>query len=111
MSANLPKVLTLLVEANIKWFDLGLQLGVKENALKAVEQDHTKDGVDVCLREMLSLWLKMINPQPSWEGLVAALEKPSVRLLELARKIREEFCVCEEADQDSATPSSDGTGE
>lgn len=112
VSANLSKVLNLLLEVSIKWFNLGLQLGLKERDLKVIEQDHAKDGVEVCLREMLSLWLKMINPHPTWEGLVAALKKPSVLFSRLAKKIEDEYCVHEQGDidRDAATASSDESG-
>ena len=96
------------MDASIKWFELGLQLGVEESNLKVIEQDHAKEGVEVCLRKMISLWLKTINPRPSWEGLVAALETPSVRCFMLAQKIRRD--LQDEADHDSPTASSDGTG-
>ncbi len=117
VSANLSKVLDLLISASIKWFVLGLQLGVSESHLKVIEQDHRIDGIEVCLRKMISLWLSMINPRPSWEGLVAALEKPSVGMFVLAKGIREEYGVTEQAEMDrdsatagSITASSDGTG-
>lgn len=115
VSANLSKVLNLLVSASIKWFDLGLQLGLRESDLKVIEYDRGKDGAHVCLREMISLWLKMINPQPSWEGLVVALKKPSVQLIALAKKIKKECCTSDEEaeakiEENSATSSSECTG-
>lgn len=40
--------------------------------------------------EMLSVWLKMTNPPPTWEALVTALQMPTVAYPDIAKKVEEE---------------------
>lgn len=47
--------------------------------------------VEVCFREMLSAWLKMIDPLPSWEGLLAALVTPPVGCEDVAEQVMKEL--------------------
>ena len=49
--------------------------------------------VDACYIEMLSTWLKMIDPQPSWDGLLTALEHDFVQCGDLADQIRENYGI------------------
>ena len=102
---NLPKLLNLLVDASPEWMDLGLQLGVNQTTLRAIRQDNhhvTKH----CFTDMLSEWLKMIDPLPSWEGLFAALEQPSVGRKDLVEVIKKEIGVGTPVESDD----SDGSG-
>lgn len=77
-------------DARIKWFELGVQLDIGVVELQVIKQDHP-EGVESCFREMLLTWLKMINPQPSWEIMVTALEHDSVKHGDLAESIRMKF--------------------
>lgn len=95
---NLCKVRNLLWDAMPDWFDLGLELGIKETTLKVIERDNrvTKQ----CFTDMLSKWLKMVDPHPSWEKLIEALEKPSVGHKDLVKSVKKELGIpmmeCEE---------------
>ena len=89
---NLPKLLNLLVDASPEWMDLGLQLGVDQTTLRVIERDH-RDMTKRCFMEMLSEWLKMIDPLPSWETLLAALESPSVKRKDLASMVMNELGI------------------
>ena len=85
--ANLPKVRNLIWDASPKWYDLGLELGVREVTLRIIKK--SCDGeVGSCFTEMLSTWLKMVDPRPSWEGLIEALEQPAVGYADLAETVR-----------------------
>ena len=88
--ANLPKLLNLLVDATPQWFELGLQLGIDQTTLKIIERDN-RDMTRRCFIEMLSEWLKMIDPLPSWEGLIAVLKLPSVGHKCLAKTVETEL--------------------
>ena len=81
----------LLYDARSRWFDLGFQLDIKYTMLEVIKKDHS--DVNSCFREMLSTWLKMIDPPPSWEGLMTALEHDSVKCGDLAESIRERFGI------------------
>ena len=88
---NLKKVCDLVWDARSRWCDLGFQLDIKLNDLKVIEKDC--NDVNSCFREMLSTWLRMIDPPPSWEGLMTALEHDSVKCGDLAESIRERFGI------------------
>ena len=89
-SGNLSKLRNLIWGACPDWFDLGLELGVEETTLRVIKQNNP-EATKQCFTDMLSEWLKMANP--SWEGLIAALEQPSVGHEELARKVEAEIGV------------------
>ena len=100
---NLVKVLDLVLDVASKWYELGLQLGVKESDLKAIEHDYGDRGVKRCLSEMLSVWLKMIDPRPSWEALLLSVSHSTVENPTLAREIRQKLQMQSEGVQGSAT--------
>ena len=86
---NLLKVFNLVSDAKPKWFELGFQLQIREVELEVIEKENS--AVQACFRKMLSTWLKMVDPLPSWEGLLTALEHDSVNCSNLARSIRQDF--------------------
>ena len=90
--ANLPKLCNLLADASPEWMDLGLQLGVDQATLRIIRQDN-HHVIEDCFTDMLSEWLKMIDPLPSWEGLIAALESPSVNQKDLASVVMNELGI------------------
>lgn len=71
--SNLHQILLLLDTAQPEWFQLGLQLKLPSHELEAIRKDFysTKE----CYTEMLTLWLKKIDPMPSWAGLLLALKR------------------------------------
>ena len=75
--------MNLLVDASPEWLELGLQLGVNQTTLRIIRQDN-HHSTKRCFMEMLSEWLKMIDPLPSWENLIATLKLPSVGQKDLA---------------------------
>ena len=84
---NLGKVLDLIINAQTKWLYLGLALNIKMSRLEVIEQD--RNDVSSRFREMLHTWLKMVDPSPSWEGLIVALEKESVGCDDVAKVVRQ----------------------
>ena len=95
MPKNLPKVRDLIHKARSKWYDLGLELGVEEETLKTIRKDNNYE-TEACFRDMLSAWLKMVDPCPSWEGLIAALKKSCIGHEELADKVRKDQGIPEQ---------------
>ena len=56
-----------------RWRNIGLLLGLDNEILRKIETEYR--GIpDDCLREMLCLWLKQVNPQPSRKALAEAVE-------------------------------------
>jgi hypothetical protein len=81
---NLSELNTLTLDAQPKWFHLGLALGIDETKLLTIE-----GSVERRFTAVLSLWLHMSSPQRSWERLVSALKQPTVGLADLAKGIEE----------------------
>ena len=72
-----PGLSTLLRElfkkVDSKWENIGILLEIESHnleSIKTAEHHNTQN----CLREMLKIWLKMINPPPSWSAITNALE-------------------------------------
>ena len=86
VSGNLIKVFNLSSEATTKWFELGLELGLKYSQLEVIRVNNRQD-VKSCFREMLHEWLNTADPPPSWEALIEALKTDSVGLPAVARTI------------------------
>ena len=102
---NLKDVQDLVWDVRTKWDDLGLELGIKISDLEMIEKNCNKD-VNSCFKKMLLMWLRMVDPFPSWEGLVSALGKSSVGRKDIAEKIRDSIAtispagsVCDPAGQ------------
>ena len=55
-----------------KWTDIGTLLGVSEPILDRINRE--RERIHDCLREMLSEWLKQIDPVPTWKELIDAVE-------------------------------------
>ncbi len=77
---DLHQVKTEVVDV-IKWFDVGLALGLKESRLKKIEIEN-RSNVDDCMMDMVSAWLRcdradnaVENGRPSWRTLALALSK------------------------------------
>ena len=92
VSDNLGQLLDLLYDACHKWYNLGMTLGIKEAKLEIIRSNWPRDE-EACFREMLSEWLKTTDPDPSWEGLIAALKQHCVGSKKLADKVREELGI------------------
>ena len=73
------ELLTLAAE----WKTIGTLLGLQPHTLARVKAD--EDGVRNCLQEMLSEWLKQIDPPPTWAVLVEAVEAVSAHKAEEIR--------------------------
>jgi len=98
-SANLGKVQLLLFEARLKWFNLGVQLGIDDTTLNSIKMKYPSDA-DNCFKEMLCHWLKM-DPPPTWDRLLSALESDVIGLCNLACDIRKKF---DDINGDHSTP-------
>ena len=95
-TANLSKVQDLLWDARPDWFNLGLALGINVPTLRAIRQDNN-NVTNPCFTEMLSEWLKMIDPLPTWEGLISALKQRSVGQKEVSKRVKQLLGLPEES--------------
>ena len=73
-------------DARSKWYNIGLELNIDQGTLDVIEGDGK--STDKQFRAMLTTWLKMVDPRPTWEALAEALRSPTVGYEHLA-----ECCV------------------
>ena len=104
---NVEKVCDLVQDASSKWYALGVQLHIKAAELKVIEMKCTDAGS--CLGEMISIWLRMADPPPSWVGLITALEHDSVECGDLAAYIRQRFGISRQPESVAEEPETTRT--
>ena len=68
----------------VKWYNLGLQLGIQLEDLDAIAGD--SDWTLVCFRKALNAWLKSGNP--THDAVIEALESSTVGHNALARELK-----------------------
>ena len=108
---NVEKVCDLVQDASSKWYALGVQLHIKAAELKVIEMKCSGD-LDSCFKEMISTWLMMIDPPPSWKGLMTALEHGSVKSNDVAEGIRQRFGISKQPESAAVKePASTRTSE
>ena len=88
---NLGDVLEELYEVNIKWYNMGLRLGLQSSCLDRIRVASTHDPAD-CFREMLKEWFKHCRQECSWLALVLALRSSAVGESSLARRMEKKYC-------------------
>ena len=78
----------LIKKVDSKWENIGILLEIESHRLESIktEEHHNTQN---CLREMLKIWLKMINPPPSWSAITNALE--CIGDEQLARDLRSKY--------------------
>ena len=88
--ADLRDVQEEVFDARAKWYDIGVNLEVPVGTLNSIRAQY-HDPQD-CLREMLMVWLKTIDPQPTWKALVNALRSRVVGEAKLADELEAKWC-------------------
>ena len=86
---HLDQVRQAIWEGRIEWRNLGLELKLSPDTLKAISKRYPQ-SVDDCFVEMLSEWLKS-GCRPTWEDMISALRSPIVGLQALAIKLEKEI--------------------
>jgi hypothetical protein len=79
----------LLSKVSADWEDIGLTLDLNEGQLRAIGSDHRES--DKCFREMLKLWLRQIEPPPTWSAIIEAIDI-FPRYKTLAKELRKKYC-------------------
>ena len=69
---KLKDVFKELLPLATQWKSIGTLLGIEDHVLNRVKAD--EDGVNDCLREMLSEWLRQVDPPPTWAALADVVE-------------------------------------
>ena len=73
---NLSEILDQTWNYRARWRFIGIELGIDEGTLDAIEKDNRK--VEDSLREMITLWLRGCNPKPSRYTISMALQSGRV---------------------------------
>ena len=73
---DLRKVQRAAWDARAKWYNIGLELDIDPGTLDTIKGNC--DNIDDRFRAMLTTWLKMVEPKPTWESLAEALRSPTV---------------------------------
>ena len=76
--------------ASDSWEDIGILLGIDSRALDTIKATENSKSQS-CLREMLKVWLKRVNPPPSWSAIADAVEFMGDEYL--ANRLRTEYHV------------------
>ena len=80
-------VLEAIWDARVKWFNLGLALGISVIDLDVIKKD-AGQNVDASICAVIKLWLTQEDPRPTWAALVDALRSPMVMFEALAARIQ-----------------------
>ena len=81
---DLSRVQEAVWDARAKWYNIGLKLDIDPGTLDTIKGN--SDNIDDRFRAMLTTWLKMINPRPTWGALAKALRSPTVGYERLAER-------------------------
>jgi hypothetical protein len=93
-------------EARTKWYNIGLELDVDFSTLDAIRRDNY--DIDSCFTEMLTMWLKRVNPPPTWSAMVEALRSPTVGYEHLTEHVSPSEYVSDVTDSGPTTESQEG---
>ena len=85
---HLDQVQRAIWEGRTEWRNLGLELKLSPDTLKAISRKYSQ-SVNDCFVEMLSKWLRS-GCRPTWEDMISALRSPVVGLQALAIKLEKE---------------------
>ena len=87
---DLAAVQRKLYDVNTKWYNLGLELGLRPPTLDSIDAKYNSDPSQ-CFRQVLKEWLNGVNPPPTWQAMVNALKSPTVSQYKLAEQIQTEL--------------------
>ena len=87
---DLKFVRSAIWEARTQWMNIGIELKLNKSDLDALKKTEGGD-VGMCLTEMITLWLKKVDPLPTLCTLVTALKEPTIGLQELADRVNKQW--------------------
>ena len=87
---DLPVLVEKLNDTRVKWYEIGLQLGVSVGTLNAIKKDY--NSTSDCLRETLTIWLKTSPSPPTWNNIVDILRRSTVGEVRLAADLVQKYC-------------------
>ena len=70
---NHRNCLRFLLPVAKHWHNIGILLGISYISLEQIEADYPGSCKD-CVREMIKVWLKQVDPRPTWKDLADAVK-------------------------------------
>ena len=83
---DIGDVLEAVWEARVKWYNIGLKLGISAGTLDSISKANNQNPDD-CLTAMIKDWLKNGKPKPSWAQLAKALKSRMVGYAQLIEEL------------------------
>lgn len=83
---DLELIVQKLYDARVKWYSIGLQLGLNPHDLDEIRVNKSSD--EDCLEAVISKWLK-VCAKPTWRDLADALKSATVGYSALAHELLE----------------------
>ena len=83
---DLPELLHLLHCVRAKWESIATQLGLSQGDIEAIARKKFHDPDD-CLKEVITLWLRGVDPVPTREQLARALQSPPLGREDIAQQV------------------------
>ena len=76
-----------------KWYEIGIQLGIKTDNLDVFKEDHYGRTAR-CFIETLNYWTGDNTDVPvSWESIINVLNDPIVNKPAIANRLQRKYCV------------------
>ena len=72
-----------------EWKHIGIYLHLPMATLNTIATEHQNDP-HRCLIEMLEVWLKRVDPPPTWPAIIEAIE--FLGEMQLGKILREKYC-------------------
>lgn len=73
-----------------KWKVIGVQLDIGFSNLTSIETKN-HNNPHLCLLDMLEVWLKRVNPPPTWPAIIEAVEFLGEE--QLGRDLKMKYCL------------------
>lgn len=83
---DLGEVYAAMQDARSKWYHIGLELRISPNDLDAIKKQCNNDLKDA-LTETLLIYLRRVDPKPTWSQLADALGAKSVGFEYLVERV------------------------
>ena len=84
-------------DARSKWHNIGLELKINPSDLDAYKVNH-KDDPEECFKDVLSNWLKQVDPRPTWAALASALSSRTVGHGQLSEVVKRKHLTMPQMD-------------
>ena len=109
---DLKTVCKAVWDARTKWLDIGLELDLNITDLNAIRAEYRGD-IGMCFMEMLTLWLKQVDPPPTWSAMIDALKEPIIGFEHLGEEVERKFAPqsSKPLDTTDAGPATGAKGE